>query len=264
MNTTWAINETKLIGLVLDRGGHQNPAEGLCFMEAVAYTHDLTHTDDPNYVSPLLGEVGRRLNDLLPDDSRQRLVPLIRVLPGTVDDGHDEARSYMALDWFVRVWLPTWLELSPECQVIAAKVRGLGPVVDFTSAAEAQPVVRAARVQAADAWDAAEATAENTVQDITWDAVAEDAAKTAVGDVAVVTARDVTKLAAKIIGRGVAAAAAGDVAKIVARAAARNAPKGAATDAAKVALSSTVTALQLSAIELYQRMALVGREGEKS
>jgi hypothetical protein len=100
------IDASKLDGLTLAKGGHESPDDGLCLMEAVAYVRGVEHTDHPACVSPVLGAFGRNLNDVLPDDLRQNLIPLIPDLPGTAGDGHDEERGYMALDWLIRTWLP--------------------------------------------------------------------------------------------------------------------------------------------------------------
>ena len=196
-------------GIVLQKGGHDTPDDGLCLMEAVAFVRGIPHTDRPPCVSPVLGDFGRNLNDVLPDDTRQLLVPLIPVLPGTADDGFDEQRGYMALDWLVRVWLPAWLDLVPSCAADAAALRALGQIVDLASAKRAGPVVEDSRRQSA-------------------------AARAAAGD------------------------AAGDAARAAARAAAGDAAGDAAGAAARERLAPTVAELQLSAIDLYARMASLG------
>jgi hypothetical protein len=153
------IDPTRLVGLTLANGGHNSPDEGLCLLEAVAYVAGEPHTDHPACVSGVLGTFGRNLNDVLPDDLRQQLVPLIPDLPGTAGDGHDEQRGYMALDWLIRTWLPAWLDLSPACREDAARLRELGRIVDLVSAERAGPVVRQAKGTADAAWAAAGAAA---------------------------------------------------------------------------------------------------------
>src|SRR2546430_1512329 len=101
-----------LATLILDKGAHDTRDDGVCLMEAVALFADEAHTDSPRCVSPVLTTFGVRLNDVLPDGKRQLLKPLIPELVGTADDGLDETRSYMALDWLVRTWTPAWLELA--------------------------------------------------------------------------------------------------------------------------------------------------------
>ncbi|GEL17666.1 hypothetical protein [Pseudonocardia asaccharolytica] len=165
------IDSARLTDIRLDVGDHDSPGEGLCLLEAVAYLAGEPHTDHPECVSPVLGAFGRALNDVLPDDLRQELVPLIPLLPGTAGDGLDEARSYIALDWLIRTWLPAWLDLVPACREAAARVRGLGRIVGMVSAERAGPVVREAREQAtaarAAAWAAARDAGEHLQPTVT-------------------------------------------------------------------------------------------------
>ena len=98
--------------ITLDKGAHDGPDDGMCLLEAVSFVRGETFTDHPKCVSPVLAEFGRNLNDVLPDDTRQQLVPFIPLLPGTAGDGLDETRGYLALDWLIRVYTPTWLELA--------------------------------------------------------------------------------------------------------------------------------------------------------
>ncbi|MDN5859773.1 MAG: hypothetical protein L0H84_14230, partial [Pseudonocardia sp.] len=161
----------KLTGITLAKGSHETPDDGLCLMEAVAYVRGISHTDRPACVAPVLGEMGRGLNDALPQDLRQQLIPLIPDLPGTAGDGLDEQRSYMALDWLIRTWLPTWLDLSPACRDDAARVRELGRIVDMASAERAGPVVRQAQSTAAAAWAAAWAAARDAAWAAAWAAL---------------------------------------------------------------------------------------------
>ena len=231
--------------LHLDKGAHRDPADGLCLLEAVAYVAGEVHTDAPRCVSPVLAEFGRTLNDWLDDVRRQELKLLIARLPGTAGDGLDEARGYMALDWLIRTYTPTWLELA-GLSAEAAQLRALRRIVDQASAQAAGPIVRAVTRSAAGA-----------VGDAARDAVcqaARDAAWQAAGDAAWHAARDAAWTAA----RTTALAAAGDAAWHAARAAsrvvARDAAGAAARGAAMDALQSTVDQLQASTIDLFTRM----------
>jgi hypothetical protein len=239
------IDTSKLAGLTLGKGAHPTPDAGMCLMEAVAYVRGVAHTDHPACVAPLLGEMGRSLNDVLPDDLRQQLVLVIPDLPGTAGDGHDEQRSYMALDWLIRTWLPAWLDLSPACREDAAKVRELGRIVDLASAERAGPVVRQAQTTAAAAGAAAWAAAGAAAGAAAWAAAG-------------AAARDAAWAAAWDAAWDAAGAAAGAAARDAAGAAARDAAGAAARAAARAALRPTVEQLQTSAIELYGRMSRVG------
>ena len=230
----YTISPDRYAAIDLKKGAHGSPDEGMCLMEATAFLAGEQHSDRPRCVSPVLGEFGRGLNDCLPDGRRQQLTALIPSLPGTAQDGMDEARSCMALDWLIRTWLPTWLDLSPACREGAARVRDLGRVVDLVSAQRAGIVVR----EAADAaWDAAGAAAG---------AAAWTAAGAATRAAAWAAAGAAARAAAWTAARAATGAAAWDAAGAAARAA-----TGAATGAA---LAPTVDTLQLSAIDLYAEM----------
>lgn len=178
-------------------------------------------------VSPILGEFGRNLNDVLPDDLRQELKGLIPSLSGTAGDGWDESRSYMALDWLIRTWLPTWLELSPRCREDARRIRELGRIVDLVSAECAGAIVQvagrnaaAAGAAGAAAWSAAWSATRAAAWMAAWAAGA--------------TVRDAVGAAAWIV--------------------ARDAARAAARDTARDFLAPTVRVLQLSAIDLLTEM----------
>lgn len=257
----------RLARVVLTRGSHLSREDGLCLAEAVAWIAGEPHTAYPECMSPVLRVVGDSLNDDLPDNRRQRLVPLIPDLIGTAGDGHDETRSYLALDWLLRGWLPAWLDLVPSCRGVAARLRELEPVVDPSSARRAAPTVRDARVHAGAAWDEVRSTVPIAVA---------DAVASAAWDVVRATAWDVTWVATVVAASPPAAvaaawyAAASTTLRVAVRAAsAGDAPafaetaiidaetaamEAAAEAAAEAALQPTVTAFQESAIELYQRM----------
>ncbi len=164
------MHHIELDKLRLGKGSHDDPTDGLCVMEAVAYWASEPHTDRPACVSTVLIDFGQNLNDRLPDDKRQRLIPLVPPLVGTRGDGLDEARGYLALDWLIRTYTPAWLDLA-GLSAEAQELRALRRIADMAAAEAAGPVVRSARSKAAAAWDAA------------WDA-ARAAAGAAAGDAA--------------------------------------------------------------------------------
>ena len=161
-----------------------------CLFEAYNWAKRSVFTDDrPPGVSPALHVFGMRLNDCLPDDTRQRLV---RYLPngddplaGTEGDGREETRGYIALDWLIRTYLLRFLELSPRLSAHAASVRKLPRIDSMETAEAAGVIVHAARDAARDAaGDAAGAAAGDAAWAAAWD-VARDAA----GDAARAAAR---------------------------------------------------------------------------
>ncbi len=133
--------------ITLARGNHAGPEKGGCLLEWAALFADEAWSDHPDSVSPVIGAFGRRWNDDLDDDDRQRL---LRFIPkperyGPVEDGgwgsgplitgtntgaaDDERRAWMATDWMVRTYLPAWLRLAKlEDQAVA--VESLPELVD--------------------------------------------------------------------------------------------------------------------------------------
>ncbi len=159
--------------ITLKVGGHNSPEDGMCVMEAVSYLRGEPFSDKPTCVCPVIAAFLRRWNDDLPDADRDRLLkPLILECVGTrADAATERRRSYMAIDWFIREYLPAWLDATPSLVPHAATCRALDPIVDLPSLQAVENVLDAARAAAeAAAWDAAEAAA--------WDA-ARDAARAA-------------------------------------------------------------------------------------
>lgn len=148
---TITINPDKLEQLdriTLGKGFHAGPDDGMCVMEAVAWVHDAEWTDKWDNVSPVLGEFCRCLNDRWEVRPRQKLKPFVTRLPGTADDGQDEARSYLALDWLVRTYTPAWLDLAGLTNE-AAVLRAHRPITNTASAKSAHTLTVAARDVAA-------------------------------------------------------------------------------------------------------------------
>ena len=168
---------TDITAITLARGGHEAPPEDCgnperCLFEWYNWLTRQVHTDGcPPGVSPVLHTFGMRLNDVLPDDRRQDLKRFLpngtNRLAGTADDGKDETRGYIALDWLIRTWTPAWLGLA-GLTAEAAALRDLRRITDLVAAQSAGPAVREASSKAAAAGAAA--------GDAAWDA-ARDAAR---------------------------------------------------------------------------------------
>jgi hypothetical protein len=136
----YVIDPERYAGITLLRGAHlERDEKRLCLMEAVAMLVGEKHSDHPACVSAALGNFGRGLNDLLPHDLRQELKAFIPSLPGTAGDGRDLQRRFMSLDWIMRTWLPTIVELprNADCHEAAQRLRELDPIVDEGSARDA-------------------------------------------------------------------------------------------------------------------------------
>lgn len=231
--------------ITLKAGGHSSPEAGMCLLEAASFVAGEPFTDRPECVSRTLGAYGRALNDVLPDDKRQELVPLIRRLIGTRDDGLDERRGYIALDWLIRTYLPAFLALSVEQH--ADTVRALAPITDLDTARTAGAAVYAAQAAArAAAREAAAGATVYAARAAAWDA-AGDAVGEAAWGAAWAAAADATGYAAR------------EAAADAAWAAAREAAWASAGDAAWARLDPTIASLQDSAIALLRDRLIDGR-----
>ncbi len=243
------IDPDRYAAINLKSGAHSSIDEGACLMEAVSYLAGEEFSDHPKCVSPVLGTFGRGLNDVLPADLRQELKALIPSLPGTANDDLDETRSYMALDWLIRTWLPTWLDLVPSCRADATALRDLGRIVDLVAAERAGDVVRRSRKNATAAW----AAAGEAAGEAAW-AAAREAAWAAARAAAREAAWAAAGAAAWAAAGEAAREAAGEAARAAAREAAWAAAREAARAAAWAALKPTVEELQRSAIDLFRDM----------
>lgn len=62
---------------VLSVGRHRRPRKGACFMEFASYLAGERWSDHPRCTHPLLAGIARTVNDLVDDEHRSELVPLI-------------------------------------------------------------------------------------------------------------------------------------------------------------------------------------------
>ena len=241
----------------LARGSHAVPEDGRCAMEWVSYLAGEPHGDQPECVSPVLYVFCTMLNDVLEDVSRQRLRPYLARTIGTATDGLDEARSWMALDWLIRIYAPMWLAVAGLTES-ANGLAALGPVSDIPGLKTALGLLGPARRDARAAWSAAlgavrvaawlpRAAGRGAARDAAWRSVGAPA-----WSAAAVGVRTLACDRASAICREIA----GDAAAIVIREAPTGAGRAVARSAARGALATTVDALQQSALGLLDRMLL--------
>ncbi|MEL7447325.1 MAG: hypothetical protein AAGK02_16225, partial [Pseudomonadota bacterium] len=190
-----SVDLTKLEELgPLKSGGHTGPEQGACIMEAVSYIAGEPWSDHPECVCPVIARFLRNWNDnLRSNEERDRLLkPLIPVILDTKSTpAIEEQRSYLALDWMVRVFTPTWLRLA-KLDDHADRLVALAPIETLEAAQAAGPIVREARDAAGAAardaaWAAARDAAWDAARDAAWDAAwaaARDAARDAAWDAA--------------------------------------------------------------------------------
>jgi hypothetical protein len=239
----------------LGYGTHATPEDGRCAMEWVSFLAGKPHGDDPACVSPVLRAYCTTLNDSLDDGPRQLLRPYLTRTIGTACDGLDEERSWMAMDWLIRTYAPTWLGVA-ELSGAAEQLATLPPVMDSSVLRTALDELRAARRDTRTAWVAALGAARPagwapwaagraTAREAAWrsgGAAAWAAARVAVGDIAGDRAR------------AVARDIAGDSAATRARGARTSAGRSAARETARLALAPTLAALERSAFALLDQM----------
>lgn len=224
--------------ITLRRGDHPSREDGVCAMEAVAWLAGEEHTDHPACCSRVIAAFVRAWNDGLPTNAdRDRLLkPLLPLMIGTATgEADDFKRSYMAMDWIVRTYLPAWLDLTKTLTPHAAKLRGL-PVIDGPSTLiEAEEILAAARIA-------------------TWN-VAKHAIVTRDEEVGEASALDAAWDATWYASWGVT----GVTDWMAAKEAAWDAAKHAINAAPRAKVRPTIKMLQQSAVELLKRMCAVGR-----
>jgi hypothetical protein len=236
-------------------GTHTTPEDGRCAMEWVSFLAGEPHGDDPACVSPVLRAYCTTLNDSLDDGPRQLLRPYLSRTIGTVDDGLDDKRSWLAMDWLIRTYAPTWLAVA-DLDGAAEPLAVLPPVMESSVLRAALGELRAARRNTRTAWAAALGAARPAAwapwaagraaaREAAWrsgGAAAWAAARVGVGDIAGDRAR------------AVARDIAGDAAATLARGAKTSAGRTAARETARLALAPTLEALQRSAFALLDQM----------
>jgi hypothetical protein len=216
-------------------------------MEWVSHLAGEPHSDQPTCVSPVVRAFCIALNDGLDDGPRQRLRPYLTRTIGTAGDGLDDTRAWMAMDWLIRTYTPTWLAAAGLCDA-AARLRALRTVVSVEQLAPALEALRFARQRARAAWGVRPVAwlapglgVRLTAREAAWAtaaAAAWAAARAGVGDVAGDRAR------------AAARAAAGDAAAVIAR----SARTGATRTSARAALAPTLETLHESAFGLLELM----------
>ena len=182
------MNTINIDTIVLGSGAHENPAHGMCLLEAVSIFAGEKFGDSPACVDPILAAFGRRWNDgMRSDEERAQLKQYITRLPGTAKgDSLSQKRGWMAMDWLIRAHTVAWLALTPALAHHAETIKAQAPITCTADLERVQPLLNAVRKDAnaagaaagAAAWDAAGAAAWAAAGDAAW-AAAGDAAKKA-------------------------------------------------------------------------------------
>ncbi len=237
-------------------GTHATPEDGRCAMEWVSHLAGEPHSDQPACVSPVLRAFCTSLNDTLADAPRQRLRPYLARTIGSADDGLDPARSWLALDWLIRTYAPTWLRAA-GLTAPARQLAGLPAIVEARDLHAALVPLGLARREARAAWSATSGTSR-AVAWAPWvlsaRAVAREAAWASAGAAAWAAARVAVGEIAGDRARADAREIAGDAAAMIGREARGVAGRAAAREAVRKALAPTLKELQGSAFALLDRM----------
>lgn len=94
---------TKLATFELTVGSHDDPMDGVCLMEAVAWLAGEPHSDVPQCACPVVGHIARGLNDRATYNiQRQDLVPYLPRIVGSYD-GSSTANRLNA--WIVNLFV---------------------------------------------------------------------------------------------------------------------------------------------------------------
>ncbi len=139
----------------LQKGAHDNPEEGLCAMEMVAFIERLPHSDHPPCTCPVLAAFVRRTNDRMTPNDRQKLLTVLPDLVGTVSPEHERERVEFFAMQAVNVWAADALDAAGYSEHASA-CRAAQDLKAASAAADA--AADAAAYAAADA-DAAHAAA---------------------------------------------------------------------------------------------------------
>jgi len=133
--TTPYFPKTEPVAIRLSPDRHASRDDGLCAMELTAWLAGESHSDHPRCASEILAAYVRRLNDNMPDDERQRLVPFAARLIGTAGNEAQEVERAVSLAWHaVRVLAPAALRASSRSKRRAATARALERQADLFKA----------------------------------------------------------------------------------------------------------------------------------
>ena len=131
--------------IFLEKGNHTAESGKKCVNEFGAWLAGEPHTDMPHCYSVVYARVQMRLNDRLPDDLRQRLIPYAITGVGTNTGYADEiTRAFMCADWGVHVGARHWFAAAGRPEWVT-RVDALARVTDQDTARAAAKELRAIR-----------------------------------------------------------------------------------------------------------------------
>ncbi len=193
MTNTVTFDDEWLDQLTLATGVHGSPSEGMCWMEAIAFTQGEDFTDHPDCVSPAIAAFARSWQDALDDEGRQRLIkPLFWDVVGTRtgDPKVESELAWMAIDWLGRVHTPAWFRhagLTEQAEALAGMEKLSTATVPsaVSCLVDAREAARLVSQEAKRAAIKEEAVGEPAAKIAAWEAlrpIAVHAAESAVGE----------------------------------------------------------------------------------
>ena len=90
-----------LEGVDLNTGRHAYPEDGMSVMELTSFLMGSKFTDRPVGVCPVVTAFAAEMNDYLPQEARNRLLPYVSGFPGTAGPRDDEGTRRGYLLWMV-------------------------------------------------------------------------------------------------------------------------------------------------------------------
>jgi hypothetical protein len=151
-------------------GAHTDVEKGACLLEASAYLAGESFGDHPECVCPVIAAFGRAWNDSLSNERRSMLKPYaVKIIGTKATAATEKKRSYLAIDWYVRTFTATWLELGNHHEE-AKQVRGLSPIRSLATLEAALPVLEASSKVASAARSAAWSAAWSAARSAAWSA----------------------------------------------------------------------------------------------
>ena len=119
----------------LKKGKHSSQDEGTCLLEVVSIFAGLPFSDYPVCTEPTIAAYARALNDAMPDDQRQRLIPFIPRLTEASNGATPQQRAFLCAEYAVRVFAAAALR-DAGLNDLAKSLAEL-PVIDSLSARSA-------------------------------------------------------------------------------------------------------------------------------
>ena len=104
---------------VLSHGSHDNPKQGACVMEMVAFLAGEPHTDQPSCVLPVIRNLAINVNDFVSDDNRNRIAMLIPAFMNTSHDSINQAQLENRVQQEVLPAFYNWYGNKKEFQIQA-------------------------------------------------------------------------------------------------------------------------------------------------